>query len=285
MSSKRTQQLSAQRLLLQNPYAHIEDLEERYIQRLHENPYLYANQRCADDAEAILSPSTQKKHTVPSIERKVKELQKDIWSKRKELGLPADVSPVDVLQPKYAAQILGYSYYSQSNLGWLMDRQNPIRVAGSIDNSEMTIKIAHEIDCITARFTGAHEIGHAVLHPHMPSLHRDRSLNGTAKSHDRIEYEADKFAAFFLMPSKLVREQFLSRFLAPFKLQEETSYALLGKSYSVVRELLPTRRDISLYLAKAFQFNGRTFSSLSKHFVVSDLAMAIRLEELELVES
>lgn len=281
MDSPYKEQLTARRLLLENPYAHIEQLEELRVARLHENPYLYADQQFTGNDQAA---KPHKAHRVSAIEQMVTNLQREIWDRRVELGLPADARPVDVLEAKYAAHVLGYRYSSPSSLGWITRGRDPIVCAGLIDNTKRIIEVATDVEPRVARFTSAHEIGHAVLHPQLTGLHRDRPLSGPLGQRNRIEYEADKFAVFFLMPRKLVAEQFLLRFIAPFKLDEQTSFALLRKPAPSARELLPTRRHISRALASATQFNGRNIVSLIEYFGVSVDAMAIRLEELGLVD-
>lgn len=281
MDSPYKEQLTARRLLLENPYAHIEQLEELRVARLHENPYLYADQPFTGNEQKAKS---RKNHRVSAIEQMVTNLQREIWDRRAQLGVPADARAVDILQGKYAARVLGYAYAERSSLGWITRGKDPIVVAGLIDNSKRAIEVATDVEPRVARFTSAHEIGHAVLHAQLTGLHRDRPLTGGIERRDRVEYEADKFAAFFLMPRKLVTEQFLLRFIQPFELNEQTSYALLGKPLSSARELLPSRRHISHALASATQFNGRGLVSLVEYFRVSVDAMAIRLDELELVD-
>lgn len=281
MDSPYKEQITARRLLLENPYAHIEQLEELRVARLHENPYLYADQPFTGNEQKA---KPRKNHRVSAIEQMVTNLQREIWDRRVQLGVPADARPVDVLQAKYAARVLGYAYSERSSLGWITRGKDPIVVAGLIDNSKRVIEVATDVEQRVARFTSAHEIGHAVLHAQLTGLHRDRPLTGGIERRDRVEYEADKFAAFFLMPRKLVTEQFLLRFIQPFELNEQTSYALLGKPSSSTRALLPSRRHISRALASATQFNGRSLVSLVEYFGVSVDAMAIRLEELELVD-
>lgn len=279
MNSPYHDQLKARRRLLQNPYAHIEQLEELRVARLHENPYLFVDRQSVD-SQAQACPSTA--HRVSTIEQLATNLQREIWGRRAELGALTDAHPVDVLEAKYAAQVLGYGYSMRSSLGWITRGKDPIVAAGLIDNSKRIIQVATDVDPRVARFTSAHEIGHAVLHPQLTGLHRDRPLAGPVEHRNRVEYEADKFAAFFLMPCKLVTEHFLLRFIAAFNLDEQTSFALLGKPPSSARRLLPTRRHTSRALAGATQFNGRNFVSLAEYFGVSVETMAIRLEELGL---
>lgn len=266
----------ARRQLLQNPYAHLEQLEEQHVLRLHENPYRYAS----DDAGRT---NRHKARSVSDIEQIVIRLQREIWVKRIELGLAIDADPIDALQPEHAARLLGYNYSREPSLGWIAQGRDQIIVAGLIDAANRTIRVGMDVEPRVARFTGAHEIAHAILHPHLAGLHRDRPLTGAIESRDRVEYEADKFAAFFLMPAKLVLEQFYARFIGQFNLNDETAYALLGTSYSTAIELFPTRRHMSRALAGAFQYNGRHFVSLSEYFGVSNEALAIRLEELNLI--
>lgn len=281
MNSPYRAQIKARRFLLQNPYAHVEQLEELRVARLHENPYIFADQQLIGGER---QGNTPKAHRVSTIERIVTNLQREIWDRRVEFGLPADARPVDVLEAKYAAQVLGYGYALRSSLGWITRGRDPIVAAGLIDNSKRIIEVATDVEPHVARFTSAHEIGHAILHQQLTGLHRDRPLTGPLEHRNRVEYEADKFAVFFLMPRKLVTEQFLLRFIAAFKLNEQTSYALLGKPSSSVRELLPSRRHISHALASATHFNGHNFNSLAEYFGVSIKTMAIRLEELNLVD-
>jgi Zn-dependent peptidase ImmA (M78 family) len=262
--------------LLQNPYAHFEQLEEQQLLRLHENPYRYA----PENTDGV---GRHAAHSVFDIEQIVIRLQRDIWAKRLELGLTIDADPVDALQPEHAARLLGYQYLRQPSLGWIAQGRDQIVVAGLFDPADRTIRVGMDIEPRVARFTGAHEIAHAVLHPHLAGLHRDRPLTGAVESRDRVEYEADKFASFFLMPAKLLSEQFHARFIEPFNLNDETAYALLGTSYSTAIRSLSTRRHLSRALAGASQYNGRHFVSLADYFLVSNEALAIRLEELDLV--
>ena len=99
------------------------------------------------------------------------------------------------------------------------------------------------------------------------------------------ELQADKFAAYFLMPRKLVESKFESLFLTEkFKVNEETVFALNSGSVSDFRAQCKDLRDLSKTLASAEYYNGINFHSISKQFRVSVEAMAIRLEELGLLE-
>jgi len=56
------------------------------------------------------------------------------------------------------------------------------------------------------RFTIAHEIAHYVLHRREASSFHDNTFARRANSHDRMEQEADRFAAELLMPEAAVRQ-------------------------------------------------------------------------------
>ncbi len=293
MGNQNNSGVKTDRIRMGNQYAHIEYLEEQYEEQ--QEMYLRGNQNPASyqqDTVKITQTTSSRLHKVSrneEIEQIVIKLQRDLWNKRVELGLSANADPIEILNPKYLAKLLGYSYTSRPSLGYIPSArrgESPIVVGGLIDNSKRIIDIATDIDPHVARFTGAHEIGHAVLHSYLTGLHRDRPLNGASKSRDRIEYEADMFAVHWLMPSKLVANHFLSRFsfITPFELNEKTAFALMRKSYHDVCELLPTRRDFSRFLANAIQFDGRTFMSLSEYFGLNTEPLAIRLEELNLVK-
>lgn len=223
------------------------------------------------------------RHTLASIEQAAVDLQRDLWRSREQLGLADDVDPIKILSPEYAARWLGFDYEVVSSLGFMTPEGRQIIVAGLIDRPNSRIKIATDVGPRAALFTAAHEIGHIILHPDQTGLHRDRPISGPRTCRDRTEYEADKFAAFHLMPRKLLIAEFTWRFMGPFQLNEETAYALLGKPYHAAAREFRARRDLARKLAGAFQYNGRTFTSLVEYFGVSVEAMAIRLEELELV--
>ena len=116
------------------------------------------------------------------------------------------------------------------------------------------------------------------------TMHRDRPLDGSVRSRTGIEFEADKFASFFLMPAKQVQETFERFFLTDqFELSETTAFALGQGEYATLSNKCKTLRQLSRLLASAEHFNGVHFMSLSSQFLVSNEAMAIRLEELQLV--
>ncbi|KTF35253.1 ImmA/IrrE family metallo-endopeptidase [Xanthomonas vesicatoria] len=278
MSKRLDPRISSSRMRLQNPYAHMEEIEECWQAGNDLNRYRFARL----DGKTF---STKKSHSFESIEAQAKELQRAIWKKRTELGLSQNVHPIDVLDPQLAAELLDFELTLHSSLGCMASGRRRVSVAGVIDQSARSIKIATDADPRVMRFTAAHEIGHAILHPDQNGLHRDQPLDGARQARSRTELEADKFATYFLLPEKLLTEEFKSRFLGVFALDEQTAFALLSKPIFEVIEALPTLRHVSRRLASSTYYNGSHFVSLSESFGVSIEAMAIRLEELKLVIS
>jgi len=101
-------------------------------------------------------------------------------------------------------------------------------VAGFINRLHKTIEISKRFPRETMRFTGAHEIGHWLMHP-KENMHRDRPINGlTSNTYKKpfMEAEADYFAACFLMPKITVKNCFEEKFniTAPLEINDTTAF-------------------------------------------------------------
>lgn len=284
-------QVMKNRRLLQNPYAYVEYLEEfaqiAASRRKYENPWAHV-----EDLDGFggfrtpLGATWQKKkvYTVAEIEERATMIQVDIWQNRKELWQGISPSnPIDILDPSFALNLIGYDCEVEETLGQFYSDRKMIEVAGIIDGPSRQVRVSRQFPHNVRSFTLAHELGHAVLHE--PGImHRDRALNGETLSRDPFEFEADKFATFFLMPRKLICSTFKRFFLTDkFSLDEATASALGTSAREVQVDGSVTLRKLSRMLASAEQYNGRHFVSLANQFKVSPGAMAIRLEELELV--
>lgn len=228
------------------------------------------------------------KLSYPNIESIARQLQYTIWEYRTEIwkhDTPQD--KMDILKPEIALEkILGYIFNKPTTLGIHEIQGKHFNVAGLIDRKSKVVEISEEFPLDVQNFTAAHELGHALLHQ-QNGLHRDRALDdsGTSGPRDLQELQADKFAAYFLMPRKLVESKFKDLFLTKrFKVDEATVFALNEGSVSDFKKKCKKLRDLSEFLASAEYFDGKHFRSISKQFRVSVKAMAIRLEELKLVE-
>ena len=68
-----------------------------------------------------------------------------------------------------------------------------------------------------------------------------------------------------------------------FVLNEESAFALNAGDLSTLRATCPEVRDLSRLLARTTHYDGVQINSLAEQFGVSVEAMAIRLEELNLI--
>jgi hypothetical protein len=227
----------------------------------------------------------RKRHTNKKIEELVRSVHVKLWEQRRELFGDAE-DPIEVLDPARVLELAGYKVrYHEGGLGH--DVQDGVRVdvAGLIDPVNKVVEISLLSSPTERLFTLAHELGHVMLGSTGTVVHRDRPLNGTRIARDANERDADKFAACFLMPSKLLRKAFLRRFLTEcFELDDATAFALRASWADDVRKEFPTLHALSCYLASAEHYNGSGFPSLSSAFSVSPVAMAIRLKELGLIK-
>lgn len=294
MSRNQKNIVSRRRRLLENPYAHIEQVLDvdagvtsaddvmRRSRVLLQDPYAYLDGDGNFAATDSHDGGVVGKRSFRDIEQLAIQLQRLLWKRRAELWPnSASMSPIDVLDPAKAAELLNVSVTYADSLGVYSDRHEKIAVAGLLDRASSQIMISSEFPVRTQRFTAAHELGHFVLHPHMAAIHRDRALDGGQPYRDRIEVEADKFAAYFLLPEKLVREEFKKRFLTlSFSVNEESAYAL-GVRYADMVNW--SRRGLGRALASTVKYNGPFFYSLADYFGVTAEAIAIRLEELDLI--
>src|SRR3989338_7159974 len=273
-----SEEITRSRLLSQNPWAHLD--ESGGFSALSN----YSLKQAGTFTKLLQGITKEHRHSHIEIEQRVGELHKRIWQNRNKIWSNATPSnPIDMLDPVIALKFVGYDCELDETLGQFYSDGKLIEVAGTIAKSSAKVLISRRFENNIRNFTAAHELGHALLHQ-TSGLHRDRPLNGTIISRDPIEWEADKFATFFLMPRKLVKTTFEKIFLTDkFFLNEETAFALGYGYFMELKGKVKTLRQLSKMLASAEQYNGRHFISLANQFRVSTEAMAIRLEELELL--
>ena len=222
------------------------------------------------------------------IEQLAIKLQGSIWEDRDRIWrgeAPSD--QIDTLDPQKVLTLFGYQFNKVTTLGVLELQQGSYDVAGTIDNDSMTVEISEHFPFGIQNFTAAHELGHALLH-RQQSLHRDRPLIGSAQSgyRNRDEREADQFATFFLMPSIDVCRIFHELFrVEQFHITDDTAFNLNYDNVEKLKAKCKDLRSLAGILASTESYGGLNFdSSIAQHFKVSNEAMAIRLEELELLE-
>ena len=297
---------------LQNPYAYLDDkggfsadtsqpvseqtVPSRYVL---ENPYAYLDgdgkiegmpslnlQLQGKTPVTATSPIIRLRHFHGRPAAAARYVQEEIWRNRNLLwpdGVPDD--PVDMLDPEIAMRCIGYDVSLDETLGQYRDGGVTTEVAGTIDQKRKKVRISRRLPFVTRRFTAAHELGHAMMHK-QTSMHRDRPVDGSVNiPRTRTEMEADKFASCFLMPENLVRNRFFKMFgTERFVLDDTALFMLKAGGAMNISENSCSIRDLSRMLASIQSYNGQHFDSLANQFHVSTEAMAIRLEELNLID-
>lgn len=227
-------------------------------------------------------------HSDEDLEKFVTSLQQFIWVKKDKLFKKDSdhlTLPMQVLKPQEVLiRLMKYSVTQKESLGRHYDDTGAFEVAGLIDKRKRIVEVSQQFPVETMRFTLAHELGHALLH-RGTVLHRDKPIDGSNSSKNLQERQADKFAAYFLMPRKQVIKIFRERFgNNVFSINEETVFLLGAGSIQAFREKCGNLRGLGRELAKANRIVGHKLTPLSAIFGVSDEPMAIRLEELGLIK-
>ncbi len=257
------EQISKSRLLLGNPYAYVAG----------DNGELEAAPMISiQEIRGSTKPSP--KYTAKQIEVIARSFQTKLWQKRKSLFGSEDVNPIAVTDVGTAFEAIGFELESKTTLG----ENYANDVIGYIDTTRKIAAISQKHPNTVQRFTAAHELGHALLH-NANGLHRERPHStGTTYVRPSSELEADQFASSFLMPRKILIDQFRGRFKTEkLSLSDENIYGLFG---AIRKSKVPTGRDLSLHLATATRFHQNKFISLADTFGLSKSAVAIRLEQL-----
>jgi Zn-dependent peptidase ImmA (M78 family) len=270
--------ITKSRALLQDPYAYLNgEGEYEAILPAQERPLI-------DVAQVMTGYSRGRPFSARELELIARTLQRLMWLQRAELLGATDIDPSRIIEPGLALKAIGYGFTEHESLGEHAAGKDSYEVAGLMDRDRYEVRISRRYKPAERNFTAAHELGHALLH-NGSGLHRDRAPDGSlARARDPQEAEADKFASYFLLPEKLLRDAFNRRFLAaPFELTDTTAFALSSQSLAQVKLKYRSERELSRGLAAAQSYNSRHFQSLAEKFQVSNEVMAIRLEELGLV--
>ncbi len=222
-----------------------------------------------------------------NIEKYARDLHAQIWKDRALLWPDNEPEPLKMLTPDVAAHVLGVEYALVETLGRSWSRDSRFEIAGLIDRQANKIVVSKRFPLDTVAFTGAHEIGHWVLHE-SEVLHRDRPLTRMPSNpyqRPRIEREADHFAACYLMPKRLVVRAFEARFRTkvPMLIDENAAFWLNASDPDEILTGPDSLFRAALCVAGASTYQGAAIYSMASTFGVSLTAMALRLMELELV--
>lgn len=217
------------------------------------------------------------------IENRARFLQMQLWNDKWKED-PSTTDPLSVLEPGVALRRFGYTIQTVDSLRWDFLQGNTVRVAGLLDRSQKLVRVSREFSEAELRYTAGHELGHVVLNHAGDVIHRDRPMEPTTWNKKPQECEADYFSACFWMPAKHLKRCFERMFFTKqFVLTEETAFALCTTSLDAVVSRYRTARDVAFALARTQSYAGQPIKSLVEMFNVTPTAMAIRLEELELV--
>lgn len=238
------------------------------------------------DVNALVSEYKEKKYlSDENIEMYSIALQNVIWKHKRTIwGKNSSLHPIDILKPEAIFRKgLSYNCYVKEVIDPTSD-SSQIQVAGIIDQGKKMVLISSKFKKEVQNFTFAHELGHALLHKKM-IYHRDLPIDGSKTNRDIQEYQADKFATYFLMPKKQVTTIFKEIFLTDkFIIDENSAFNLEKKGPNKLRIECKDKRGLSRKLASAQTYNNEYFKSISEIFDVSVETMAIRLEEIGLLE-
>ncbi len=223
----------------------------------------------------------------PEIEAKARDLQKKIWEQRARLWPVQVPSLLEMLDPAIAARVLNVQFEIYEELGRFGSGRDHYEIAGMIDRQARRIAVSKKFQPAAMRFTGAHEVGHWLLHPR-EVMHRDRPIEGFADEtlpRPPLEREADYFAACFLVPRKLAMATFKATFQvnAPLFLDDASAFWLSHGDPGSLLGAETGSLDFARAVASATSYGGQHFKSLASQFGVSVTTMAIRLRELELI--
>lgn len=262
-------------------YLHAESNKKLEVLELRVDKYV----KIFEDTDKFLTASkSKKKWTDDELETLVVDFQNLIWKHRKviwETGNPSNALEIlDIY--KIFDKVLNFEVGFANDLS---DGSSVLECAGIIDQSSRQVLLSNKFNPQVQNFTSAHELGHAVLHTGL-RMHRDIPLDGTNEGVlSATERQANKFASFFLMPKKILEKEFIERFCRKkFKIDEETAFKIPKTNLSEMRKRLNTKRKLSRYVASIEFYDSSPFNSLSSIFNVSIEAMAIRLEELNLID-
>ena len=218
--------------------------------------------------------------TRDKIDTEVWRLQEEV-ARHQRLLYPDGRRPpaAQMFQPQVAAQILGIPYELHDHLPLISGGV----VAGMVDRQSNKIAVAQSFGFRAARFTGAHEVGHWLLHPDKV-MFRDAPMKGLTSSSAEpkpLERQANYFAGCYLVPDAFIFQALKQRFPLTEKgkviLNDVTAGIFDEPDSEVFRS--KSREELAFMIAAK---NGR-FPKLGDVFDVSTSTIAYRLLEVEAV--
>lgn len=191
---------------------------------------------------------------------------------------------IELFSPEILAEYLELSYIVVDKIP---SNDANFETAGVLDRTNKTIYVSNEFSVEQRRLTGMHEIIHWMLHKHVGRdfLHRDRPITHSPQQ-NKVEYhewEATNVACQYLMTEKMVKDKFSQIFNLPvgmpIQFNEDVAF-YLNMDIETISKMNIQQRAM---LLAATPLYGRSMNPLHRQFKVSPTAMAIRLQELELL--
>ena len=180
-----------------------------------------------------------------TIEKESRKLMGD-FSNKTGHKLSAPIPVFDIIE------YLGYDvdfrkdgiYEDKNLLGGTLIDQKTIEINENLSDHEGRMN-----------FTAAHEVGHIILHvpfynekhgkdvsEHKIISRKDGGFEGTKKEPE--EWQADKFAAFLLMPSELIKKAFFKNYKRPVNVRKRRLLEIFFpkpafvKGYAIAKEII-----------------------------------------------
>ncbi len=222
----------------------------------------------------------------------LEKVLRPLWRRRREFARGAAISPIGLLPimpDRIITELLGLRLEQPEQIP--EETEGPSigsMIGGAIDRRLGLFAVAGNLPIECRRFTLAHELGHCFLHPDL-IYHRDVPLIGSERTEvggrPRQEIEADRFGAEVLIPRRTLCDLIAARYrgvISPDEIDEDFAFRLsLGAFRTITVDMLvhATRRERSRIIAT----DTHAGPSLMDMFLVSREAMAIQLEDLDLV--
>jgi hypothetical protein len=224
------------------------------------------------------------------IREQARQLLLQAWNAERKLRRiqVADILPVE---PQWVLRLFldwRFHFIGPAEIG--TSTVSGRQIAGVLSRPNRTIEVASNLPLTIRRFTGAHELGHLVLHPEVQSLREspigDRSLLGWGTPPK--EQEANLFAAELLIPTRLLSELFARRFHPPIykdSMDDDIAFYCSNGELRASDFKKMSLLDFAKFIGQAGSFTTADSRPLTDVFGVSAPALAIQLIDLDLVRA
>ena len=226
---------------------------------------------------------------IQEIRRRARVLRRKVLADI-QLRHPSAENARQYLHPRYAAEFLGLKYEEHPELEMSLGvvggaRRKSAVIAGLFRPMEKLIVVSENFSEQERRFTGLHEVGHAVLHPDLRDAHRDRPIDLQDRSRAPREWQADQFAVEYSMPKAWVVRDAEERFgKIPIEINETLLWSLDPNDPDRLWKEGGDDLGLEKAIASYAGFGTMQAPSLKDIYGMSSTAMAWRVRELNLID-